>query len=317
MNRMPFGFSGVIPILATPFHDDESVDLESLERLIRFNVEVGVDGITVLGLLGESNRLTDEERARTISTAVKAAGALPVIVGTSHTGTSATIDLGRAAIELGAAAVMITPAAQPVPSDRIVLEYFQRIAQRISVPIVLQDHPAMSQVHLSVELILRLVREVPSIAAIKAESVPSPPKIAAIKAAMASGRKVAVLTGLGALYGIFDLEQGSDGFNTGFAFPEVLGAILNEFRQGNVEAARQIFTRYLPLLVFEQQPGVAIRKEILRRRGLLTSNRVRHPGGTIDAATAEQLAHLLDAMFFNVDITKPLQVRATLGNLEN
>lgn len=310
MNRTHFHFSGVIPILATPFHDDESLDLESLERLIRFNVDVGVDAITVLGLLGESNRLTDAERVRVISTAIKAAGPLPVIVGTSHTGTAGTIELSRAAIELGATAVMITPSVQPVPSDKAVLEYFHRIAAQISAPIVLQDHPASSQVHMSVDLILRLVREVPTIAAIKAESVPSPQKIAALKAGMASGRQPTVLTGLGALYGFFDLERGSDGFNTGFAFPEVLRAILCEFRQGNVEAARQIFTRYLPLLVFEQQPGVAIRKEILRCRALLTCNRVRHPGGTIETATAEQLARLLDATFADADITKPLHVRA-------
>jgi 4-hydroxy-tetrahydrodipicolinate synthase len=309
MNRSSLSYSGIIPLLATPFHDDEALDLESLERLVRFNAEVGVNGITVLGLLGESNRLTDAERARVISTAIKAAGSLPVIVGTSHTGTSATIDLSCSASELGAAAVMITPPAQPAPTDREVVEYFQRIGAQLSVPIVLQDHPSISQVHLSVELILRLVREVPTIAAIKAESVPSPQKIAALKAGMLSGRQATVLTGLGALYGFFDLERGSDGFNTGFAFPEVLCAILTEYRQGNVEGAREIFTRYLPLIVFEQQPGVAIRKELLRRRGLLTSNRVRHPGGSIDAATTEQLARLLGATCADADIAKPLRVR--------
>lgn len=61
--------------------------------------------------------------------------------------------------------------------------------------------------------------------------------------------------------------------------------------------ARRIFAKYLPLIVFEQQPGVAIRKEILRSRGLLTSNRVRHPGATIDAGTTEQLARLLESTF--------------------
>jgi 4-hydroxy-tetrahydrodipicolinate synthase len=309
MNLTCFHFSGVIPILATPFHDDESLDLESLERLIRFNADVGVDGMTVLGLLGESNRLTDAERERVISTAIRVAGPLPIIVGTSHAGTAATIELSRAAIALGAAAVMITPSAQPVPSDKAVIEYLQRIAAQVSAPIVLQDYPAISQVHMSVHLILRLVREVPTIAAIKAESVPSLHKITALKAGMASGRQATILTGLGALYGFFDLESGSDGFNTGFAFPEVLRAILCEFRQGNVAAARQIFTRYLPLFVFEQQPGVAIRKEILRRRALLTSSRVRHPGGSIEAETAEQLTSLLDATFADADITRPLQVR--------
>lgn len=301
-------YTGVIPILATPFHDDESLDLESLARLIAFNRAAGVDGITILGLLGESNRLTDRDREAVVRTAIKAAAGLPVIVGTSHTGTSATIDLSQQALELGATALMITPSAQPTPSDKSVFDYFQRIAAKISAPIVLQDHPAITQVHMSVDLILRLVREIPTIVSIKAEAVPSPQKIAALKAGMKDGRQATILTGLGALYGFFDLERGSDGFNTGFAFPEVLLAIVREFRAGNVDAARRIFTHYLPLIVFEQQPGVAIRKEILRRRGLLTSNRVRHPGGTIDAGTTEQLARLLDATFGGADLTKPLTI---------
>jgi 4-hydroxy-tetrahydrodipicolinate synthase len=152
-----FSYTGVIPILATPFNDDESLDLDSLTRLIRFNAEAGVDGITVLGLLGESNRLTDADRAMLIRTAVKAAGKLPVIVGTSHTGTQATIELSQPAADLGATAVMITASQQPTPSDKSVFDYFQRIASNISLPIVLQDHPAISQVHMPLDLITRLV----------------------------------------------------------------------------------------------------------------------------------------------------------------
>jgi 4-hydroxy-tetrahydrodipicolinate synthase len=303
-----FDYTGVIPILATPFNDDESLDLESLTKMIQFNASVGVNGVTVLGLLGESNRLTDRDREQLVSTAVIAANGLPVIVGTSHTGTEATIALSKQAMDLGATAVMITPSQQPVPSDKSVFDYFQRIAVKTNAPIVLQDHPAISQVHMPVDLILRLVQEIPSITCIKAEAVPSPQKIGALKKGME--RNVSVLTGLGALYGLFDLERGSNGFNTGFAFPEVLLAIVKHFNAGEFEAARRIFTQYLPLIVFEQQPGLAIRKEILRLRGLVTSNRVRHPGATIDAATSEQLKRLLDATFAGQDLTQPLKIFA-------
>jgi 4-hydroxy-tetrahydrodipicolinate synthase len=305
-----FNYTGVIPILATPFHDDESLDLESLERIIRFNVAADVDAITILGLLGESNRLTDRDRERVTRTAIKAAAGLPVIVGTSHTGTTATIELSRQAVDLGATALMITASAQPTPSDKAVFDYFQRIAAKLSAPIVLQDHPAITGVHMPGDLILKIVREIPTVVSIKAESLPSPQKIAALKAGMAGGRSATILTGLGGLYGFFDLERGSDGFNTGFAFPEVLLAIVREFRAKNLDAARRIFTKYLPLIVFEQQPGVAIRKEILRRRGLLTHHRVRHPGATIDAGTTEQLARLLDATFGGADLTKPIAIEA-------
>ncbi len=304
-----FHYSGVIPILATPFHDDESLDLESLKRLVVFQREAGVDGVTVLGLLGESNRLTDDERERVIAAAIEAAAGLPVIVGTSCPGTEATVVASRRAMKLGATAVMITPSQQPTPNEQAVFDYFQRIAAKVDAPIVLQDHPAISQVHMSADLILRLVREIETIVCVKAESVPSPPKIAALKRGMADGRQATVLTGLGGLYGLFDLERGSDGYNTGFAFPEVLIAIVRAFRDGNHGAARRIFTRYLPLIVFEQQPGVAIRKEILRMRGLIANSRVRHPGASIDPATREQLHGLLAATFVGEEIGRVLRVQ--------
>lgn len=302
-------FTGVIPILATPFHDDESPDHASLDRLIRFFGELGVDGFTVLGVLGESNRLTDAERTALIKTAVAAAGGRPVIVGTSHTGTAATIALTREAAQLGAAAVMVAPSKQPVPNDAVVFEYYRRIIEASPVPVVVQDHPLSTEVHMPAPLLLRLANEFPRVVCIKAEATPSPNKIAALKAGLAR-KEVSVLTGLGALYGFFDLERGSDGFNTGFAFPEVLQVMVARMRAGDTEGARRVFTRYLPLMVFEQQPGVAIRKEILRRRGLLASNRVRHPAGSIDAATAEQLHRLLEATFPGQDLTRPVRIEA-------
>lgn len=300
--------TGVIPILATPFQDNESLDTQSLERLITFAAEAGSSAVTLLGVLGESNRLTDAERVTLITAAVKAAKGLPVIAGCSHTGTAATIALAREASDLGASAVMIAPSKQPIPNDDLVFDYYARIADAVQIPIVLQDHPASTEVHMRAPLILKIAREIPSIACIKAEAVPSPGKIAALRTGLKDIRPIPILTGLGGLYGFFDLERGSEGFNTGFAFPEVLLAIVEAVRAGNFDRAYSIYTHHLPLIVFEQQPGLAIRKEILKRRGLITSGRVRHPGGNIDDATADQLQRLLDRTFPAQDITKPVRI---------
>lgn len=301
-------FEGVIPILATPFLEDESLDLPSLDRMIRFFASLGVTGVTLLGVLGESNRLTDAERAELIETAVAAAGPLPVIVGCSHTGTAATVALSKEAAALGASAVMIAPSKQPVPNDETVFEYYRRVAEGAGVPVVLQDHPASTEVQMSAALILRILREIPTVVTVKAEAVPSPGKIALLKKSME--RPVTVLTGLGGLYGHFDLERGSDGFNTGFAFPEVLLAIVQAAKAQDFDLAYELYRKYLPLMVFEQQPGLAVRKEILRVRGLIATNRVRHPGGNIDAGTAEQLAKLLIRTFPGQDLTQPLAISA-------
>jgi 4-hydroxy-tetrahydrodipicolinate synthase len=302
-------FSGVIPILATPFNADESLDTESLSRLIGFVAQLDVSAVTLLGVLGESNRLTDAERLILIRTAVKAAGSLPVIVGCSHTGTAATIALSREAADLGAAAVMIAPSRQPVPNDQLVFDYYAHVAGT-GIPVVLQDHPASTEVHMHANLILRIAKEIPGIVLIKAEATPSPSKIATLRAGLQGHRSVPILTGLGGLYGFFDLERGSEGFNTGFAFPEILLAMMERANAGDFDSLYNIYVRYLPLIVFEQQPGLAIRKEILRRRGLLACERVRHPGGNIDPATAAQLDKLLDRTFPGQDLTKPVQVHA-------
>ena len=299
---------GVIPILATPFRDDETLDLESWTRLVSFMVDLGVDGVTILGVLGESNRLRDEERATLISTAVAvASGRVPVIVGTSHSGTRVVQELSRSAQDLGASAVMVTPAKEPVPNDDRIVELYQRVAEGLNISIILQDHPASTDVHMSAALILRLLRSVPAIQCVKEEAVPTAPKIRQLRDGF-DERPISILTGLGALYAPFDLEAGSDGFNTGFAFPEVLMAMVGAARGSDWQRVHDLYSWFAPLIVFEQQPGVAIRKELLRRRGLLASARARHPGATISAPASRQLDVLLARTLPGVDVTTPIQI---------
>jgi 4-hydroxy-tetrahydrodipicolinate synthase len=299
-------FSGVFPILATPFQDDGALDVHALDRLVGFMADLGVDGVTVLGVLGESNRMLDQERATLITRAVAAArGRTKVIVGASHPGTQATIGLCQMAAELGADAVMIAPSAEGVPSDARVFDYYAQVAAAMPLPLVVQDHPASTQVHMPVPLLLRLVNELPSVTCIKEEAVPTAAKVAALRAGMQQ-RRVAILTGLGALYGHFDLAAGADGFNTGFAFPEVLMAMLKAARAGDADESYRLYAKYLPLIVFEQQPGVAVRKELLRMRGLLGSAHVRHPGAPLSALAAEQLRDVVGRVLPGVDLTRPI-----------
>lgn len=299
-------FSGVFPILATPFHADGALDLDSLRRLVDFMAGLGVEGVTVLGVLGESNRMLDGEREAIVRAAVSAAaGRTRVIVGASHAGTAATVGLCRMAADLGADAVMVAPSAEPVPNDARVFEYFRQVAAGSPLPLVAQDHPASTQVHMPVPLLLRMVEEIPRIACIKAEATPTPVRIAALAAGM-RGRQVPLLTGLGALYGWFDLDAGAAGFNTGFAFPEVLQAMQRAMQAGERDEAWRLYAQYLPLLVFEQQPGVAVRKELLRMRGLLDCGHVRHPGAGLAEPAARQLRETVERVLPGVDITRPL-----------
>jgi 4-hydroxy-tetrahydrodipicolinate synthase len=156
-------------------------------------------------------------------------------------------------------------------------------------------------------LMLKLVDEISLVACIKEEALPTPQKIAAMIQGM-TRRKVPILHGLGALYGLFDLERGGNGFMTGFAFPEVLIKMVQKAKANQMEGVREIYSKVLPLIVFEQQPGLAIRKEIYRMRGLIKSNIVRHPGATIDKATTEQLQRLIASILPGVNLREPIPV---------
>ena len=293
-------FRGVFPILPTPFLPDESIDIGSFETMIERMVGFGVDGVTILvGVLGEANRLTDRERTDLVDAAVQTTdGRIPVVVGTSHSGTRATAELAASAERQGADAVMVAPHKEPVPSEQRIFDHFQAVAAATDLPIVLQDHPGSTEVHMSLALILQMVQEIPTVACIKQEAVPSPPRIAALKAGL--DRNVPILTGLGALYGGFEIQAGADGFMTGFAFPEILMAMV----AASADDAWRLYAKYLPLIAFENQPGVAVRKEIFRRRGLIAHGVVRAPGAGISPVAAQQLDELLKRTFGARDLSQ-------------
>jgi len=302
--------------MATPFNSDESLDLEGFRKACAFMADAGAQGVTITGVLGESNRMTDAEREALIRVAVDVASTcgrpFRVCVGTSHAGVAATAALSQMAQDLGADAVMVTPTREPSPTpDDALVGLYARVAEKCpGLPIVLQDHPASTQVTMTVPLLARIVQEVPTVSCIKLESLPTPAKIAQLRtlwAKAAPAQECTILTGLGALYGGFDLEQGTEGFMTGFAFPEILGAMNAAAQAGDFERAHALYARFLPLMVFEQQPGVAVRKELYRRRGLIECGHVRAPApSTVSPVLAKALEALLVRTFGDVDIMKPL-----------
>ena len=314
-------FQGVWPIIATPFNNDETINYQSFERIINFfSNEIGVNGCTITGVLGESNRLIDAERKELISIATSISSK-PICVGTSHSGTYATMKLSEQAMQCGAHSVMITPSKEPVPDQSSVIEYYTKIYQGLGddVPVVLQDHPASTMVHMTMDSMKTIIRECPSVKCVKLESVPTPPRIRQLAPWLREdGHDVSILTGLGALYGLFDLEANTDpemlyhqgGFMTGFAFPEILYALYEQqILLGNNLNAKLLYQKYLPLMVFEQQPGVALRKEIYKLRGLMDSSYCRHPGKNSNPAAVEQLKDCIDFVIGkDVDLTKPLSI---------
>lgn len=285
-------FSGVHWMLATPFQENEELDLPSVGNLMAEAQQSGCQGVVALGVTGEAARLTDAERQAVAKEVIAHAKGLPVTLGTTAAGTSAAIAYSREAQELGAAAVMISAPPMGKPNPEALFAHYRRIADAIDLPIVVQDYPQTSGVHMAPAFIARLYQEVPSVQYLKLEDPPTPTKITAIRAA--AGDDLGIFGGLGGMYLLDELARGSAGAMTGFAYPEVLVAICRAMDEGDRAEAERVFYRHLPLLLFEFQEGigVGIRKYALQQRGLIANACVRHPGPQITAETRQEFHQL-------------------------
>jgi len=283
---------GVHTIVPTPFDERGNLDGESLFRLIDFLVQLGVDGVVVLGVMGEAPKLSKAEQAEVIRVAVQAAaGRIPVYAGAGAAGTDLAIAKGLAAVRGGAAGLLVAP--PPVQKDGVIFEYYRRMGEAVLVPLILHDYPATTGILLSAELVARMFMEIEQVRVIKLEEPPTGPKISQLRGLCPD---LSILGGLGGMYFLDELQRGADGIMTGFSYPELLVAIYRFFVQGDLVEAQRIFYSACPLLRYEFQPGIglAVRKEIYRQRGAIRSAYVRHPGTQIDAELRRELSQLLE-----------------------
>jgi 4-hydroxy-tetrahydrodipicolinate synthase len=300
---------GVYAITATPFHDDGSIDFAGIDRIVDFEFGAGVHGLTILGIMGEAHKLTEEERRTVAERFIKRAGDRPVVVGTSAAATDLAVRYSREAQDVGAAALMVAPPANLRNLDAV-REYYRRVHDATTLSMVVQDEPVFSGVVMPAAFLASLTDALPRARAIKLEEIPSPVKVGQVLTAAA--RPVAVFGGMGGVYFYEELLRGAVGTMTGFAFPEILVGIYAAFEAGDRDGARALFYRYLPLIRYEGQPviGLAIRKEILRRRSIIASAAVRHPGPALDTGSRTELDELLTAMGLDRAGTAPASVGA-------
>jgi 4-hydroxy-tetrahydrodipicolinate synthase len=286
--------TGIYNITPTPFHADGRLDQDSLCRLTQFTRDRGVNGMTILGVLGEADKLTDYERDLVITTTIATAGSsFPICVGTTHAGTDGCIAFSRRAQELGAAAVMIAPPRLARTNDAALKRHYLAVVEAIDIPIVVQDFPpAVGGITMSVELIASLAQESPRLACLKLEDEPSPMKVGQV---LAANPHVRIFGGLGGLMFLEELRHGAMGTMTGFAFPEILVDIYQRYRRGDHDGAADVFYRYLPLIRFENQPRInlVLRKHIYHRRGAIATPQARAPYTAVDAGTLADLEDLL------------------------
>ena len=293
--------AGVFPIAPTPFAPDGAIDWASVDRLFDFYSRIGSDGVTVLGIMGEAPKLEPQESLAIVKRAVAIMGGKPIVVGVSAPGFAAMRALAREAMEAGAAGVMIAPPSALRTDDQIVTYYAQAAdAIGADVPFVVQDYPLITSVVMTSGVIRRIATDNANCVMLKAEDWPGLEKISTLRKWQAEGalKPMSILVANGGLFLDFEMERGADGSNTGYAFPEMLIDVVRFSKAGARDRAHDLFDAHLPLLRYEQQPGagLAVRKYVLMRRGVLTHDAQRKPGAGLSATAKAEVDYLLQRL---------------------
>ncbi len=287
--------AGVYIIAVTPFDERGAIDAASTERMVEFYLDRGATGLTILGMMGEAPKLSAAEAMRFTAHVVRrVAGRVPVVVGATSPGFAAMGELSRAAMDAGAAGVMVAPPGT-VRTDDAIFGYFRNVAETLGdIPWVLQDFPQASGVQIAPPVIRRIVDAFPTCVMLKHEDWPGLAKITWLREAEGM-RRISILTGNGGVFLPEELRRGADGAMTGFAFPEMMAGVVDAHFAGDAQRASDIFDAYLPLARYEQQPGpgLAVRKYILAKRGAIASDTQRAPRALLTAHELAEVEFLL------------------------
>lgn len=294
MTAMPQ--DGFVAIAVTPLTADGAIDFAGIGSLMDFYVNCGAAGVTLLGVMGEAHRMTDADAHDVVDATMDAvAGRLPVIVGVSDPSLQRARALAEHAMDRGSVGVMVRPLAG-LQGDRSIAAYFSQVAAALGpdTPICVQDFPKATGVHISLDGWRMIIESCPSVAMLKHEDEPGLGKLTAIRQAEVDGlRRVPILAGNNGIHLVQELDRGADGAMTGFAFPDALAKVIRLQRLGERQEAEDLFDRYLPVNRHELRLGIAMRKEILRRRGALSTARARFPVKPLSAIDQAELDGLL------------------------
>src|SRR6266487_1974232 len=269
MTKLTHKTAGTFAIAPTPFHDDGRIDEKSIDRLTDFYAEVGCDGVTVLGILGGAPKLDAAEAEQVAVRFVKRAKTMQIIVGVSAPGFATMRSLAKASMDAGAAGVMIAPPPHLRTDDQIT-GYFKQAQEAIGddIPWVLQDYPLTLNVIFTPAMIRKIVMDSPSCVMLKHEDWPGLEKISTLRGYQKDGS----LRPLSILIDVVKLSKA-----------------------GKRDAAHDLFDAHLPLIRYEQQPGagLAVRKYVLQKRGVIASSAQRKPGSSITPAAKAEVEYLL------------------------
>ena len=273
-------FKGVFPVVPTTFNDAGELDLESQKRCIDFMIDAGSNGLCILANFSEQFLLSDDERETLTQTILKhVAGRVPVIVTTTHFGTRVCAERSRRAQDAGAAMVMVMPpyhGATLRASEEKIYEFYAALSDAIDIPIMIQDAP-MSGTPLPPALLARMAKEIKQVSYFKIETAGAASKLREL--IRLGGEAIeGPWDGEEAITLLPDLDAGATGAMTGGGYPDGIRRIVDAYAAGRREEAVTEYTRWLPLINYEnRQGGILTAKALMKEGGVIACEAPRHP----------------------------------------
>jgi len=285
---------GIFPIIATPFREDSQVDEDSFRRIVRYVLSAGAHGVVFPAVASEFYALSEGERKRFSEVVIdEVNGKVPVLVGVSASSTTLAVDLASHAEKNGAQAVMLMAPCLVKERRAGIREYFEKVAEAVDLPVILQNAPPPLGSAQSIEEVLQLLCHIPQIRYVKEENVPCGQRISRLLAD-APHSLIGVFGGAGGRYIIDELNRGAIGAMPACELTEIHAAIFNSFVKGDRAGARHLYNRSLPLLNFQAAFRMSMTKAVLHLRGIIGCTRVRVGAITLDEIDQSELELMLE-----------------------
>ena len=288
-------YSGIWPVAPTPFHDDGTVDIEGMKRVLDCLIDQGADGICILANFSEQFLISDAEREMLARTSIEhVADRIPIIVTISHFATKIAVERAQFAKDLGADIVMMMPpyhGALLKGNAQQTFEQFKAVGE-VGIPIMVQDAP-LSGVELPVPLLLRMAHEIEMVKLFKIECPRAANKLriliseggAAIEAPFDGEEAITLLA---------DLDAGATGSMTSGLIVDQIKPIIAHHLAGRTNEAIEAYGRVAMVINHEnRQCGWQSCKAAMVEGGVIKSEYCRHPIEPLHPAIRSRLLDLL------------------------
>ena len=292
MNSSRPMWHGVYPAATTQIAADSSVDLDATQRVQTALVDDGVDGLVLLGTVGENNSLLPEEKRAVLRGAVEAlSGRVPLISGVSELGTDRAVQYAKDAEAIGMDALMVLPAMVYVPTSEELAAHLKAVAEATSLPVMLYNNPPAYRVTIDFDT-LETLATIPNIVAIK-ESAPDPRRITDLINRF--GDRFTIMAGLDDV-ALEAILLGASGWVSGLtsAFPQESVALIAAVERGDLDEARRIYRWFMPLLHLDADhdlvQSIKLAEQVMGRG----SERVRMPRLPLSGARRAEVIAMVE-----------------------